>query len=203
MAVFQTMFIQIQLRSFHSTSVNRHILNYLHLISIALFLLSCNRNHLASVKSSSSSLVFNTAYHQFYLVDKGSDNDTGGDFWSKAAEADRLAVNNRLIGVSTASYGRIQANVKVVEKEPIIQDLSKFDHAVEAGITIESGVIEIADCPNAAVIKEIKVSPGNYRFRIYFANLIGVIDDDGADSYVIEVWPSEDSSIKVLKRFCN
>lgn len=202
MAVFQTIFFKTQFSSFYSTLVTRHILNYLQLTFLALFLLSCNRKHPVSVKKQFK-LTFNTAYHQFYLVDKGSENDTAGDFWSKAAEADRLAVNNQLIGVSTASYGRIQANVKVAPKEPIIQDLSKFDHAAEAGITIGSGVIEIADCPNAAVIKEIKVSPGNYRFRIYSANLIGVIDDDGADSYMIEVWPSEDSSIKVLKRFYN
>ncbi|SEJ36298.1 hypothetical protein SAMN05216327_10942 [Dyadobacter sp. SG02] len=170
---------------------------------MVLLIASCIRKRLIPVKSMSSSLVFNTAYHQFYLVDKGSDNDTGGDFWSEETLADRLAVNNRLIGVSTASYGRIQAEINFFEKEPVIQDLSRFDHAVEAGIAIESGVIEIADCPNSAVMKEIKVSPGKYRFRIYSANLVGVVDDDGADSYIIEIWPSEDLSFKALKRFYN
>lgn len=146
-------------------------------------------------------ITFFTAHHQFYIADKGSDDDTGGDFWSDSAQDNRLAVGSRLLGISTESYGRIQATITVRKNRPEVQDLAKFDHVVEAGLTIESGVIQIADCPNFAIRMEIGVPPGRYRARVSSANLEGVEEDDGEDYYIIDIWPDNDSGVKVLKRF--
>lgn len=63
-------------------------------------------------------LEFGTAYHQFYILGKGTTGDTGaGDFLSESAFTDRLAVTNGLLAISTASYGRIQAEITLL-KEP-------------------------------------------------------------------------------------
>lgn len=147
-------------------------------------------------------LEFRTAYHQFYILDKGTTGDTGADdFWSESAFSNRLAVTNGLLAISTASYGRIQLEITLSKTPKELLDTTKFDHIVEGGLVVQSGSIEIADCPNQAIEMTIHVVPGSYRVRVYSTNLSGVFDDDGDDYYHIEIWPDNNLKVKVLKQY--
>jgi hypothetical protein len=61
----------------------------------------------------------------------------------------------------------------------------------------------VLDCPNNSLELEVNVSPGNYRVRIYSSNLSSVVDEDedGDDTYKIEVWQDDNMERKVLKRY--
>jgi len=52
-------------------------------------------------------------------------------------------------------------------------DTSKFDHIVEGGVEIKSGILQILDCPNSNVELEVKIKTGRYRIRVlkYAMNL--------------------------------
>lgn len=175
------------------------------LIFVATFgnWVACMKKHRNSaLKTMKKQIEFQTAYYQFYILDKGiiADKDSN-DFWSESSLANRLASTNSLLAVSTASYGRIKAQINLLEQPNNDIDMGSFDHVVEGGILVKSGTIEIADCPNQSVEMEVQVPPGNYRIRIYSSNLQGVIEDNGEDFYQIEIWPDEHMEAKVLKRF--
>ncbi|MEQ8470516.1 MAG: hypothetical protein RIC35_04990 [Marinoscillum sp.] len=147
-------------------------------------------------------LSFYTAYNQFYIRDKDSNGDTGSPtFWSQEAFKDRLAEGDGLLGVSTESYGFINGYLYLLEKPKDLTELDVFDHVVEASVQIKSGVLQIIDCPNSSVELEIKLSPGVYRVRIYSLGLGTDEDDEGDDSYIIELWPDSKQNRKVIKRW--
>lgn len=50
-------------------------------------------------------LDFETAYHQFYIVDKGADD----------SDKSRLAIAEGIIGVSPGSYGHIRGELSLVD----------------------------------------------------------------------------------------
>ncbi|MDM1360361.1 hypothetical protein HX012_02645 [Myroides marinus] len=152
-------------------------------------------------------LNFSTSYNQFYIADKLYSGDTDSDnFWTDESYHDRLVMESGILGVSTQSYGLIQGEVFLLQ-EPVKEiDFSKYDHIVEAGISIESGVLQILDCPNSSVELEIKIKPGKYRVRVYGSNFSSVKENDLSNStdndfYKIEIWPQDNVGRKVLKQY--
>jgi hypothetical protein len=151
-------------------------------------------------------LDFHTAYSQFYIIDPMVDYDTGSDkFWTQDAASDMLAVETGVLGVGIGSYGHVKAELEVLLKPNTENDYSKYDHIVEAGIQIDSGLLQVIDCPNSEIVLSIAIEPKTYRVRIYSIGLSesDPEEDEGKDYYKIEIWPDNNMERKVLKRYSN
>ncbi|HEY9002795.1 MAG TPA: hypothetical protein VIM89_15680 [Mucilaginibacter sp.] len=149
-------------------------------------------------------LDFRTAYSQFYIIDPMVDYDAGSfNFWTAEAFNDMLAIGNGILGVGIGSYGHVKAELEMLPKNNSQNDYTKYDHVVEAGIKIESGLLQIIDCPNSEIALSIAIEPKTYRVRIYSAGLSESIpdEDEGKDYYRIEIWPDNNIERKVLKRY--
>ena len=147
-------------------------------------------------------LNFDTSYHQFYIRDKESPQDTGDiDFWTEDATHSRLAIGDGILGVGLECYGSFKGDLVLLDSKRDNLEYNQYDHIVEGGVNIKSGILQILDCPNSNVELEVKVNPGKYRARIYSLNLASVIDDFGDDYYRIEMWPDRDIERTVLKQY--
>ncbi|MDB5148578.1 MAG: hypothetical protein JWQ57_2598 [Mucilaginibacter sp.] len=155
-------------------------------------------------------LDFDTSYSQFYVYDKDSqDQRDSVNFWTHEAYEDRLAIEDGVLGIGTECYGHVKAELEILESANNLMDFADFDHIVEAGIEIKSGILQILECPNSIVQIELPVAPGNYKVRIYSSNLDSVYgdkgdnydDENGDDYYRIEIWPDERAERNVLKRY--
>lgn len=150
---------------------------------------------------------FYTQYNQFYIEDKGSNGNTGSsEFWYEEAFFNRLALGSGIIGVGTYSYGNIKGEIEILDKPTEYINFDLYDHIVEGGINIESGELQILDCPNNNIELSLKVKPGKYRIRVYGSNFNSVEQTDLAndtdnDYYKIEIWKSNDMERKVLKQW--
>ncbi len=147
-------------------------------------------------------LHFYTQYNQFYIVDKDASLDTAStDLWPDDAVSERLGIVEGIIGVYTECYGPVKGELEILD-EPGRGEYKKYDHVVEGGIDVVSGVLQIQDCPNSSVQLELKVNPGQYRVRVYSSNLASVQGDEGDDYYKIEIWPEKKGiTRKVLKQY--
>ena len=147
-------------------------------------------------------LDFYTQYSQFYICDKDSERDTSSNrFWTEEAFNDRLATEDGILGIGTECYGPVKAELHLLSEPRNYINLDQYDHIVEAGLEIKSGVMQILDCPNSSVELEVNLVAGSYRVRIYSINLLSVEGDEGDDFYKIEIWPSLAMERKVLKRY--
>jgi len=147
-------------------------------------------------------LDFYTEYSQFYLSDKGaSEHIPSWEFWSDDASYDRLAMEKSTLGVMTECYGPVKGKLIVIDNENQNVNLDDYDHVVEAGLYIPSGILQVVDCPNYHVECEVQLTLGIYRARVYSSNLASVDGDEGDDYYTIEIWPDNITERKVLKRY--
>jgi hypothetical protein len=149
-------------------------------------------------------LDFYTEYNQFYLSDKASPKNTNSTgFWTPEAHEDRLAIEKGVVGIGTESYGHIKADISILDIANNLIDTIQYDHIVEGGIEIESGELQVLDCPTSVINLEIKLKPGKYRVRVYSLNLASadIDEDEGDDYYKIEIWPDTNMERKVLKRY--
>lgn len=145
---------------------------------------------------------FYTQYNQFYICDKDSPGQTdSADFWTDASFNDRLAKELGVLGVGTECYGPVKGEIVFLDKKNEDFDIELYDHIVEAGLQIQSGTIQILDCPNSSIELEINIAPDFYKFRIYSSNLDSVEGDEGDDFYRIEFWKDLNLDRKVLKRY--
>jgi len=145
-------------------------------------------------------LNFYTQYHQIYIADSELKDTDAMDFGTNEEYISRLAIGQGLLAVYLECYGDFSGEVKILEREEAAIDFDKFDHIVEGGLNVPSGLVQILDCPNSHVEWEMKVPPGKYRARIYSSNLASVIGDSGDDYYKIELWPDTNLERKVLKQ---
>ena len=149
-------------------------------------------------------LDFYTQYNQFYISsDNGSVLLSNSMNWSETAYHDRLFLLKNMVVVFTGSYGHVRGEVDVLANSNHVIDFDKYDHIVEGGIEVRSGMLHILDCPNSLVELKIKIKPGSYRIRIYSSNLVNTdIDEyEGNDYYKIEIWPDTNMERKVLKQY--
>jgi len=149
-------------------------------------------------------LDFYTQFNQFYLTsDMGSVLAQNSLNWSDDAYKDRLGTLKNTLVLFSGSYGHIKGELDVLDHPNTHSDYSEYEHVVEGGIDAHSGVFEILDCPNSTVILKVKINPGNYRVRVYSANLSSsdIDEDEGNDYYKIEIWPDNNIKRKVLKRY--
>jgi hypothetical protein len=149
-------------------------------------------------------LSFNTSHHQFYISDKESSRDTGDiNFWTEEATRFRLALGDSILGIGLESYGRFKGELVLLEGRNDKVDYDQYDHIVEGGVNVKSGILQVLNCPDSRVELEVNVIPGKYRVRIYSLNLDSVIDESGDDYYRIEMWLDTDMKRIVLKQYTN
>lgn len=174
----------------------------LFFLSICQMPLNCENEHIMK-----NNINFDTQYNQFYLADNKSLKRTDDiNFWSTEAHEDRLAMGSGIVGVGTECYGNIKAEIEILDTPNTNIDYSKYDHIVEGGINIQSGELQVLDCPDSHIELSLKVQPGKYRVRIYSSNLASVKETDLSsntdnDYYRIEIWKSDDLDRKVLKQY--
>ncbi len=150
-------------------------------------------------------LDFFTQYSQFYIVDQGTIGETDDlEFWSDQALNDRLAYEDGILGITVENdYSTVLGELEILKTSNPNPKLNA-DHIVEASITINSGILEIQDCPTNNVIHSIPLEIGDYRVRVYSFNLANVYEeghDIPNDRYRIEIWKDIPSPRKVLKRW--
>jgi hypothetical protein len=88
-------------------------------------------------------LDFDTSYSQFYVYDKDSpDLRSSANFWTHEAYEDRLAIENGVLGIGTECYGHVKAELEILQSVNNLIDFTDFDHIVEAGIEIKSGIFK-------------------------------------------------------------
>jgi hypothetical protein len=147
-------------------------------------------------------LNFYTQYHQFFIGDKESSQDTGdSNFWTEDATRSRLAIGKDILGVGLECYGPFKGEIVLLDKKGDDVEHNQYDHIVEGGLNLKSGTLQVLDCPNSNVELEVKVNPGSYRVRIYSLNLDSVEGDSGDDYYIIEIWPDSNKERIVLKQY--
>lgn len=168
------------------------------IVFIVLFY-SCTPNKL---KRMNYKFNFRSSHHQFYIADKLSETDTDSDqFWTEDAYEDEMAIGNGIIGVGTRSYSSVQGDLTILDRPAQDNNFQAYDHVVEGGVSINSGILQVLNCPDSNLELEIPIPPNTYRVRIYSSNFKSVIDDDGDDYYKMEIWPSDDMKRRVLKRY--
>ncbi|MFI5172249.1 MAG: hypothetical protein ACHQFW_07650 [Chitinophagales bacterium] len=147
-------------------------------------------------------LEFTTDYGQFYLCDKNSAQATdSADFWTAQASADKLAVEEGILGVGIGKqYGTVKCELEILQSKNHDVNFASFDHIVEASIKIESGILQVMDCPDSLIKFETKIDVGEYRVRVYSSNLVSCYDENPNDIYRIEIWQEAFSDRIVMKR---
>lgn len=139
-------------------------------------------------------------YHQFYLMNVGSQTDYTDDI-TDAAVADRIIAKDDVLVVFAARNMAVPVTVELHDAEPAL-NLSEADHVVEAGLN-SSGMLVIAGCtdylPDAA---QFAVPAGNLKARILFSGLDTLSEDglDGEDRYCVQLWPGKADGVHVLKQ---
>ncbi|MBZ4043785.1 hypothetical protein [Flavobacterium hibisci] len=148
-------------------------------------------------------LKFITDYGQFYLNDKNATGNTGSEnFWTNQAFADKLAIEEGVLGVSIGNdEGKVECEFEILNSKSLVTDFTYFDHVVEASIKIHSGILQIIDCPHSEVEMETEIENGDYRVRVYSINLETGYNEFPGDTYKIEMWKEPYSERDVLKRF--
>lgn len=144
-------------------------------------------------------------HYQWYLEDANAAAETAAapDFWDAVAMQDAMANARDMVSLGTPRWGNVVVSIAVRENAPG-DDLSAWDHVVDAAIETASGELVVAGCTEPREGAErIKLAPGTYRLRAYYGNL-DVEDPDaieGDDFYNVALWPGEWRERTVIKRY--
>ena len=146
---------------------------------------------------------FNTDYNQFYLCDKEAKGETdSAHFWTDEAFNDRLAVEEGILGILIGNEeGTVNGELIVLDSKNNLNEFDSFDHIVEASLEINSGYIQIIDCPFSTIEVELEIEKGFYRARIYSISLESAFTSKPKDYYRIELWKEEFNERVVLKKY--
>jgi hypothetical protein len=145
-------------------------------------------------------LKFSSEYYQFYILDSTSEGKIdASDFWNDEAGIRKLAIGEGILGVTIATYGNVNAELKILDKKPI--ENKKASHIIEASLKVSSGKLQIRDCTGYDIQLEIDLEKTDYRIRISSFNLETVVDDEGNDYYEIEIWKSKFAKPKIIKKY--
>ena len=148
-------------------------------------------------------LDFTTDYHQFYICDKEHSGTTDSDsFWTDEAFSEKLAFEDGILGVQIANdNGHVKCNLIFLNVPNQAANFDNYDYVVEASLEINSGYLQVRDCPFSEIQEEFNVEKGFYRVRVYAMNQKSVIDNYPTDEYVIEIWKDKNDIRRVLKSY--
>jgi hypothetical protein len=146
-------------------------------------------------------LAFLTEYYQFYILDSESEGNTDApDFWCDIAGERRLAVGNGIFGVTIATYGDVDGELRILDKKP--KEDSKADHIIEASLKLASGKLEVRNCTGYELQLEVNLSKSDYRIRISSYRLASAkTETDNKDNYVVEIWKSDFQEPQLIKKY--
>lgn len=203
--------ITIERRQVHNRSSTIFLYNkkrlrqvsILFLVVLCFLLNACSSTK--KLKTMKYKLDFYTSYNQFYIADKNHQGDTGYGFWTQEAHESHLAIAEGIIGVNIESYGHVRAELEILTSKPEIIDYKKYDHIAEVDLFIDSGNIQILNCPDSQTELELDLPIGHYRVRVSALGWVGVFSDDESvdenDFYKIEIWPERKMGPEILKKF--
>ena len=148
-------------------------------------------------------LNFTTDYGQFYLNDKNFIGQTDSQFfWTDEAYENKIAVEKGILGICIGNdEGIVKCEIQILDSKSTTFDFTKSDHVVEASLTIQSGVLQVLDCPFSEIEFQEDIENGEYRVRVYSKNLESAYNENPNDSYLIEIWKENFSEPIVLKKY--
>ena len=143
-----------------------------------------------------SHFKFDTFHSQFFVVDSTSTKQV---FWSDDEDNMRLATNEGIISVAmNTDGGSVEGDIKLLEKEKNGEISTEYSYVVEGDLEVNSGTLQLRNCPFNDVELTMKVRPGRYRVRIYT-----IANNNHSDIFncLIELWhTNKTENTKVLKR---
>lgn len=148
---------------------------------------------------------FHTQYRSFYLTSDNTEEASRPEVLAVSRQVDNgrlIAVKNTLI-ITTGSYGHIRGEIRILNKRNEIVNYDTYDHIIEASIEVNSGKLQILNCPFSDIEFEKKIKPGVYGVRVYSSGLStsNFDEEEGNDRYLIEIWPDNTVKRRVLKQY--
>lgn len=112
-----------------------------------------------------------------------------------------FAVQDSEISIRTLSeFSELPITVEYSHDGCEAADFDRWDHVVECSLESKSGKFVLEGTTAPQPFGELEVPSGRYRVRIHFGGqLTGKQDGSTEDFYLLQIWPSEDTSVKVLK----
>jgi len=141
-------------------------------------------------------------YHQVYIMDEKSDDDTG-EIWNEFSSDIHLAIAKNTVAVGTYRNVTIPFEIEVVNEEPLI-NLDAWDHISQGYFSVISGKCSIFGCteyvPDADIIS---IPIGDY--SIYSLakglNTIKTEWEDAEDYYKVIMWLSSKKQHQLIKKY--
>jgi hypothetical protein len=137
-------------------------------------------------------------YNQFYLWDSGCTNQAPVDYTDDDVRH-RIKVGDHVVVIQPDRNFTVPVAIEVHDSEPTV-DTHSWDHIAEASLHVPTGALQIHEC-TGGVVTDFRVASGWYRVRSLHANLGSVDGIEGKDHYLVQVWPSAERSVAVLKQF--
>lgn len=153
-------------------------------------------------------------YHQITLEDCAGGMPRGDGTAKRAEEiadavallldppafARHLGVYPGVLCILTARNMDVPLTVEVYDTAPQ-DDLTDWDHVVEASLDVPSGCIRVSGGDGMfEASPEIRLAAGVYRARVYFGGIYTISNDglDGSDHYLVVLWPGAPADPVVL-----
>lgn len=139
-------------------------------------------------------------YHQFFLIDENDDHLVPEDISNEDIER-RMIPARGVVTIFTARNMTVPVTIEVHSSEPAV-DLTLWDHVVEGSLEVKSGKVVVMGCtdyyPDSP---RVRCSRGWQRVRAHYGDLESLSDDglDGADHYMIQLWPAPKGELVLLK----
>ena len=141
-------------------------------------------------------------YFQFVLMDETSQDDFSV-IWTEEALYRMLAVAPLAICPGTLRNVDVAVEIEVLDRPPAI-DLSSWDNAVEASLSVPSGRLVVMSCtgylPDAP---RIEVTPGTYQVLSLAGGIESIKNEwePADDLYRVYLWPGAAREPHILKRW--
>ena len=139
-------------------------------------------------------------YFQFYIQDEAATGDLSNS-WNEEATARMLAVAPGAIGIATARNMHVPVALEIHDQDSG-DDISAWDHVVEASLHVTSGRIVIAGCTDYfSDAVRVEVPSGSHRVRVFYG-LLDTLSEDGLsgdDHYKVQLWPGLPTAARILK----
>ena len=139
-------------------------------------------------------------YHQFYVWDAGMGLVAPED-WSEQDVTNRAKMAEHVLVVCPVRNMTVPVRITLHAGEPAF-DLSNYDHAVRASVTLPTGQLQVHECTGGEVLTW-KVEPGTYCALVLFTGL-GTLSSDGLegqDAYQVALWPGDPMSLQVVRQW--
>lgn len=99
-----------------------------------------------------------------------------------------------------SEYSKIPIDVEYDTNEIALSDAPQWDHIVECSFFIRGDRILLTTATDTKPILGFAAKKGRCRVRIYWGGQhTGKDDGSSEDFYLIQIWPSNDASTKVVK----